>query len=127
MSPSALLMCREMRLPYELTKPNPTTHTLPEDNYAANLHVRMTEVWEKARKNARKGKEKQKQYYDKDATPTMLQAGDYVLYHDKRGYKNRTSKLIKRWRGPYTIKSITDTTASIQPIDKPDQPPFNVH
>ena len=126
-SPSALLMCREMRLPYDLTKPTPTIHTQPDDNYVAKLHERMTEVWAKTREDAKKSKDKQKRYYDKTATTTKLQTGDYVLYHDKRGYRNKTSKLIKRWKGPYVIKSMTDTTASIQPIDKPDQTPVTVH
>ena len=99
---------------------------LDPDCYTTQLHKRMAEVWEQTRINISKGKEKQKNYHDKKATPTTLQVGDYMLYYDKRGDRNLTFKLLKRWKGIYVIKDITDTNAMIQSYNDPDQEPMRV-
>ena len=70
------------------------------------------------------GKAKQKEYYDKKASPPPLQAGDYVWYHDKKGYMS--SKLIKRWKGVFIIKQ-RNLTATSQCCDHPDLPTLRVH
>ena len=115
------MLCREMRLPYDMTKPTYADENDEDtESYVTQLHQRMAEVWEQARINISQGKERQKKYYDKKATPSTLQVGDYVLYYDKRGYKGLTSKLIKRWQGIYVIKEINDTNASIQRYNNPD-------
>ena len=69
----------------------------------------------------------QKKYYDRTATPTTLKVGDSVLYYNRRGYKGKTSKLIKRWTGVYIIRSISATNAEIQLFDDPDSPITRVH
>jgi len=125
-SPSMLLFCREMRMPYDLTKPCPTP-VADDAPYVAKLHNRMREVWDKARSLISKGKERQKRQYDKKANPSDLQVGDIVLYYNKRAYRNKTSKLLKRWQGMYIIKHLTDTTTAIQLYNEPDQPAFRVH
>lgn len=53
--------------------------------------------------------------------------GDAVLYFNRRGYKNRTSKLIKRWQRPYIVKSVTETNALIQLFDDPNSQPQQVY
>ena len=125
-SPSMLLFCREMRMPYDMTQPKLPERVSP-GTYAAELHERMATVWEHARQAMEKGKINQKKYYDKKATPSTLQVGDAVLYYNRRGYRNRTSKLIKRWQGIYIVKKMTENYADIQLFDEPDQKPFRVN
>ena len=128
-TPSMLLMGREMKLPYELTKPQPAESSVETDDhesYGSKLHKRMTAVWDKAREVINKGKETQKRYYDRKAAPSTLQVSDIVMYYDKRGYKNKTSKLIKRWSGMYVVKEKTDHTAVIIPFNNPEAAPMRV-
>jgi len=87
----------------------------------------MQEVWDTARLLINRGKERQNKFYDRNACPTNLRVVDIVLYYNRRTYKNKTSKLIKRWQGMYAIKHITNTTASIYLFNEPDQTPFRVH
>jgi len=77
----------------------------------------MQEVWDTVRLLISRGNERQKKYYDRKACPADLRVGDMVLYYNKRAYKNKTSKLIKRW----------PTTTSIHLFSEPDQTPFRVH
>ena len=125
-SPSMLLMGREVRLPFDLTKPQ-VQEEVEEGTFAASLHDKMRKVWSLARQYISKGKIKQKKYYDRHTNPTKLKVGDAVLYYNRRGYRNRTSKLIKRWTGIYIIKWISDTNADIQSFDDPDFQPIRVH
>ena len=125
-SPSLLLMCRELRLPFDLTKPR-IQKEQTEGSYAEELHNRMNQVWDLAREHISQGKHKQKKYYDRNTHPSNLKVGDAVLYYNRRGYKNRTSKLIQRWTGVYIIKWVSDTNADIQLFDDPDHSPMRVH
>ena len=63
-SPSMLLMCREMRIPYDLTKPELPARVEP-GTYAAELHKKMADVWARAREAIERGKTTQKRQYDK--------------------------------------------------------------
>ena len=125
-SPSMLLMCREVRFPYDMTQPS-----LPErvkaGTYAASLHKRMAEVWSTAKEAIEDGKTRQKGFYDRKCNASDLQVGDCVYYWTPRGQIGRTKKLMKRWKGPYIIKKLTDTNATIQLFNDPDQVPFVVH
>ena len=125
-SPSSLLLSREIRLPYDLTKPLPD-HPADNYSYVEDIHRRMAEAWEVARENISRSKETQKRYYDKKSKPSTLKIGDYVMKYNKRGYPNLTSKLIHRWRGIYVIKDINETNASIQLYNKPDDEWEKVH
>ena len=125
-SPSLLLQCRELRLPHELTMPS-----VPEDvepgTFAEGLHTRMSIVWDAARNAIQKGKDRQKRYYDVKSSPSTIKVGDAVLYFNPRGYIRRTSKLIKRWQGPYIVKAITDTNARLSLFNDPDAAEITVH
>ena len=125
-SPSSLLMGRELRIPYDLTKPA-IVDPIEEGTYVENMQHRMSKVWQLARNNISRGKEKQKKYYDKNTRPCNLKIGDTVLYFNRRGYKGKTSKLIQRWTGIYIIKGINETNADIQLFDDPDRPLMRVH
>jgi len=125
-SPSMLLMCREVRLPFDLTQPSLKDNT-NEGEYASQLHSRMTQVWQLAREQISHGKAKQKKYYDKKSSKSTIKVGDAVLYFNRRGYKNRTSKLIKRWTGIYIVKWRNETNADIQLFDQPDTAVIRVH
>lgn len=125
-SPSSLLMCREMRMPFDLTKPE-VSEEIEEGTYAEHLRNKMRTVWNLAREHIGKGKERQKKYYDKKSSESTLRVGDAVLYYNRRGYRHRTSKLIKRWTGIYIIVWTNDTNADIQLFDEPDSPTMRVH
>ena len=102
-----------------------TTDNEPvSDSNAVQLQERMSVVCREARQHSMAGKGKQKEYYDKKASPPPLQAGDYVWYHDKKGYMS--SKLIKRWKGVFIIKQ-RNLTATSQCCDHPDLPTLRVH
>ena len=125
-SPHMLLMGREPKLPHELLQPS-TERPVPAGTYPAELQNRMTRIWEVAREAIEEGKTRQKSYYDKKANPNNLEVGDSVLYFNRRGYRNRTSKFIKRWQGIYVVKGLTETNARIQLFNDPEQEPFWVH
>lgn len=125
-SPSMLLLCREMRFPFDLTLPELPGRIEP-GTYAASLHTRMSEVWHQARLAMSEGKRKQKLYYDKKAKPSDLSVGDAVLYYSPRGFKKRNRKLLKRWRELYIVKKVTETNAEVQLYNDPDAEPVVIH
>ena len=87
----------------------------------------MSIVWDAARNAIQKGKDRQKRYYDVKSSPSTIKVGDAVLYFNPRGYIRRTSKLIKRWQGPYIVKAITDTNARLSLFNDPDAAEITVH
>ena len=125
-SPSLLLMCREPRLPYDLTIPAIEEPAAP-GTYAAELHNKMSMVWSAAREAIGHSKRLQKKYYDRNTRPSTIKVGDAVLYYNQRGYRNKTSKLIKRWQGIYIVKDVDETNAKIQLFNNPDGPIKKVH
>ena len=127
-SPSMLLMCREPRIPLDLVMPSADAMEEGEPGqYAANLHAKMAEVWDAARRAIGHSKVLQKKYYDRKAKPTDIKVGDAVLMYDHRGYRGLTSKLVKRWKGLYIVKHVDETNAVVQLFDDPDSDAFKVH
>ena len=61
------------------------------------------------------------------SSQSTIKVGDAVLYFNPRGYRRRTSELIKRWQGPYIVKAITDTNAMLSLSNDPDAAELTVH
>ena len=129
-SPSMILMGREMRLPYELLLPDRTgAQCQPTEagNHVPELVDRMQRVWEAVRRNRDKAHGKQRMRFAKKTKESTIKVGDAVFYRNQRGYRGLTSKLVKKWIGPFMVQEVTDVNARMVPFNDPDAKPIWVH
>ena len=120
--PFYLLYGRQPNLPTALD------HTIPmarfpvvESDYGKALARELKEPRTVAKKNVEAAQRRQKSYYDRGTKDSGLKAGDLVMLKVQPKYK-----LDRRYKGPFVIKSLTDTNAVIQGKGDPSSEELNV-
>ena len=91
-----------------------------ESEYGEALARELKEVREFARKNAKAAQRRQKSYYDRAVKNSGLKEGDLVMLKVQPKFK-----LDRKYKGPFVIKSITNTNAVIHSKD-PSHKEMNV-
>jgi len=108
-TPFYLLYGRKPNLPtaLDLTLPMPRFPVV-ESDYARALEKELKEARAVAKKNVEVAQRRQKMYYDREAKDNGLEIGDFVMLKVQPKYK-----LDRRYKGPFVIKSLTNTNAVI--------------
>ena len=116
-TPAMLMLGREIALPTDLLHgppPEPDQHR--HTDYALQLRERLQLAHERARLSLKKSAATQKRDYDKRASGTPLEAGQFVWLHVEAFKKGTSRKLTaRRWDGPYLITDkLSDVLFRIQ-------------
>lgn len=119
-SPFYLLCGRQARSPTKsaLTQPR-TPYQVEFSDYCSELMANLSDAWALAHENIEKAQKKQKQQYDKRATPMKLKVGDRVMVHFPNQVKGKAWKLARPYFDPYKVLSLTPTNAEVQLMDAP--------
>ena len=105
LSPYYILFGKEMNLPIDvdlIPKPN-----LPKNakDYIEHIHKSLTIVKNIAQENIKISQQKAKQNYDTKSKMPNFRINDYVLLRNHVTKTGISSKLTKKWVGPYKIVS----------------------
>ena len=121
-APFFLLYGRQPNLPtaLDLTVPMPRFPVV-ESAYGLALEKELKEARAVAKKNIETAQRRQKSYYDRGVKDNGLSVGDLVMLKVQPKYK-----LDRRYKGPFVIKSLTDTNAVIQSRGDPDSEELNI-
>ncbi|XP_013384833.1 general transcription factor 3C polypeptide 1-like [Lingula anatina] len=127
-SPYFLLHGREMRTPFDVKM-------APKDKLPNSIreyvqdHLETLE-WgrEQAKKNKEMASTANKKHYDKKAKNPTFQIGDEVLLHVPKPPPGLSSKLHKKWQGPYRIhQRVGPVTYRIRKCDNNEMHRSPVH
>ena len=116
MTPSLMMLGREIELPVDLLYPPPPTDTkLPSNEYVVQLQNKMKIIHETARASLLEASQKQKRLYDSRISKQKYNVGDAVWLRMYIKPKGLSKKLQLRWDGPFKIVSkLSDLTFKIQ-------------
>jgi hypothetical protein len=118
-SPFYLLYGREPRLPIDseiLARIRPYAD---EADYATQCSRLLKQAWQNAAQAIQKAQEKQKRDYDKNLATPPIEVGSIVFLYSPVTKPGLTSKLVKRWKGPFEVVSLRDTTAQLRHLHQP--------
>jgi transposase InsO family protein len=109
-SPFYLIHGKQMRLPMEddlttarfLSK-EPRDGRNSIQDHIETLADRLEEAYRVTRENNRKGREKQKEQYDKGTSLRTFQPGDLVYLRQMAKRKRGCQKFRLRWKGPFEV------------------------
>ena len=116
-SPSRMMLVREIKLPIDVWAGQPDDSGMPGDSpmYAQRLQDKMDEVHMFARDDLKIISGTTKQYYDTKAMATRYEIGAGVWLHNPQRKKGWLSKLSRNWDGPYVVvKQINDVVVRIK-------------
>ena len=126
-SPFYMLYGRDPILPTPaVLNPKKTRMTLNLREYGIELHTRMSEAWELARKNVSRAQKRQKENYDQSCRPPHFQEGERVFLFKPSEKSGPTRKFARPFFGPYRIVDLESNTAKIRRIDRPREEPILV-
>jgi hypothetical protein len=103
-SPNKLMFGREIDLPVDIMfgKPEEIRYHLPEE-YVSNKIEQMEMAFEYVRNNLAKNAVRQKRIYDLKSSGNNLEKGQKVWLFTPFQRKGLSSKLARKWTGPYII------------------------
>ncbi len=116
-SPSRMMLGREIKLPIDVWAGRPNDSGVPRNNpiYAQKLQKQMDEVHIFARDNLKISSGTTKQYYDTNTMETRYEDGTGVWLYNPQRRKGRSPKLSRNWDGPYVVvKQLNDVVVRIK-------------
>ena len=115
-SPSEMMLGRQIRLPIDLALGIPETRiSVCESDYAYQLEKQLVSIHDFARKHMQIASNRMKQYYDRNANFTEFEVGDCVWFHNPVRKVGLSLKFQRPWKGPYIItEKLTDVLYRIQ-------------
>lgn len=115
-SPVFLLFGRDMDYPYEeIFKPLRVRYDT-DSNYVAEFMQRMKIAHRNAIQNMEKNTEKVHNQCNKTSASPTFSIGDRVYLYDPSDKVGLSSKLAKKWTGPYRITELRGVNAQIEEI-----------
>ena len=102
LSPFQVLFGQRMRMPLDVALDLPDENrATTADEYMRQMLPKLEVVRKVCQDNTIASQQQSKKYYDRNAETRQLAPGTRVWLHDPVTPKNRSSKLVKRWKGPY--------------------------
>ena len=80
-----------------------------------------------AMKASQEAQRRYKEQYDKTATSSKFQIGDWVLVHFAHQETVKMRKLSQPWHGPYRIVARDDPDVTVKKVYFPDDPQIQIH
>jgi hypothetical protein len=78
------------------------------------LKGRLQSAHEVARQKLISGKEKSKEYYDRDSEKSEIQVGQRILLFDETVRRGRSKKLSPQYVGPYEVLAVDRVNVTIK-------------
>ena len=73
--------------------------------YGIELHAKLSAAWELARKAVKQAQRRQKDHYDRHATPTLpFREGERVFLYKPGEKTGEARKLARPFHGPYRVR-----------------------
>ena len=115
-SPSEMMLGRQIRLPIDLALGIPETRTsICNSEYAYQLEKQLVSIHDVARKHIQLASNRMKRYYDRDVNFTEYNVADAVWFHNPVRKPGVSLKFQRPWKGPYVvIEKINDILYKIQ-------------
>ena len=105
-SPFRLMFGRQMRTPLDCALLPKKCLAQPVQEYLSDIQNATKISQDIAHANTTKVKQKQKQYYDKEAEEPRLKVGQKVLLDVHKTEKGKSKKLGNKFEGPYSIERL---------------------
>jgi len=102
-SPFLLTFGQEMQAPIDVAIQPEETRPTSIQQYLDNLVTTMTEAEQLAQANCREAQDRYKAGHDKTAKVPKFRVGDQVLLHSPKVPQGQSTKLHRKWKGPYII------------------------
>ncbi|KAI1292896.1 hypothetical protein HDE_06761 [Halotydeus destructor] len=102
-SPYYLMFGREPLTPVQVTLEVPKIGSKNPATYAEVLHKHMELIRDLAKENLEKVQHETVSRYNERHRPVEFQVGDLVLVHFPTRIRQRATKLLHPWHGPYTV------------------------
>jgi hypothetical protein len=103
-SPNKLMLGREVSLPVDIMIEGlPIEAGFCISEYVDQLVERMRKSFIVVREQSRRSAERQKYYYDTKAHGSPFKEGQFIWLFDPTKRKGLSSKLQRRWKGPFKI------------------------
>ena len=103
-TPNYLMMGRKVRAPVDVVYAVPeAAQPSTYDDYADELHHRMTSAYSFVREHLQEAACRSKRYYDMRVRPQRYNVGDWVYYYNPRKYVGRQDKWSRKFTGPYLV------------------------
>ena len=115
-SPSEMMLGRQIRLPSALALGIPETRTsICNSEYAYQLEKQLVSIHDVARKHIQLASNRMKRYYDREVNFTEYNVADAVWFHYPVRKPGVSLKFQRPWKGPYVvIEKINDILYKIQ-------------
>lgn len=114
-TPNHMMLGREITLPIKAFIPEPETEKSSVNEFVETLQKNLVKTHAHARNNLKKSNEYQKRQYDQAAKKRELKPGQAVWLYDPSRKKGICSKLLPKWKGPFTvIRKIDDLVYMIK-------------
>ena len=103
-TPNYLMMGRKVRAPVDIVYAVPeAAQPSTYDDYADELHHRMTSAYSFVREHLQEAACRSKRYYDMRVRPQRYNVGDWVYYYNPRKYVGRKDKWSRKFTGPFLV------------------------
>lgn len=113
-TPFEILHGFKAKLPSSFVKEQKDAPFYATDDYVAQLKNNLTQSYKIVRENLIKGKNHNKEYYDKTLNEVTFKVGDQVQLLNENVRQGRSKKLGPQWIGPYVVtNTIGDTNYEI--------------
>ena len=126
--PSYLLFGFDCRFPTEAAlMPNKRISPTNVSDYREELTLSLSSARTLAMKASQEAQRRYKEQYDKTATSSKFQIGDWVLVHFAHQETGKMRKLSQPWHGPYRIVARDDPDVTVKKVYFPDDPQIQIH
>ena len=126
--PSYLLFGFDCRFPTEAAlMPNKRISPTNVSDYREELTLSLSSARMLAMKASQEAQRRYKEQYDKTATSSKFQIGDWVLVHFAHQETGKMRKLSQPWHGPYRIVARDDPDVTVKKVYFPDDPQIQIH
>ena len=105
-SPNFMMFGREVSVPVDVMLPPCTDDEVNPDDYVTKLKSKLMYAYTLARKNLKKGAERQMNLYNRRKHGESFNLGDLVWYANKLRKKGVSPKLQPKWRGPCLVTKV---------------------
>lgn len=102
-SPAFLTFARDLKLPFDLTYSRVSTGIEAQDQYIENTISYIKMARQTAQERNSRISQKQKARYDQKRKEVSYKVGDTVLVYVPARKIGLLTKLLHRWKGPYTL------------------------
>ena len=119
-SPNFMVYGKELFMPVDVMMGHPGSESSRDElEYVQGLRNRLEDAYDVAREHLQSSANRQKRYYDVNASEKPYEPGDLVWTMNKTRKKGKCPKMQMRWTGPLVVlKRLNDVTYQVKMNEK---------